>query len=291
MTSQVARLTCDESTARRLATAIEESLDGDAIICSAFEGENGQWQLAVHFGAGVAEAAVRDLVRAAAGDAADALVIEPVAEADWVAQSLAGLAPVKAGRFVVHGAHDRARVPANALGIEIEAALAFGTGHHGTTRGCLLALDALAKRRRLHHALDIGTGTGVLAIAAARRLHCPVVAGDIDRVAVAAARDNARVNGVAPLITFIKAIGVRSPLIARGKPYDLIFANILLGPLTRLAVPVARLTRARTRVVLSGLLPAHASAALSIYRAQGFALERRIPLEGWMTLVLRRGRR
>ena len=325
MTTRVARLLCDEPTARRLATAIDDSLDGDNLVCSAFEGEDGQWQLAIHFASSVDEAAIRDLVRAAAGELADALTVELIAEADWVAQSLAGLAPVRAGRFIVHGAHDRARVPANALGIEIEAALAFGTGHHGTTRGCLIALDALAKRmkaspipplkgqgRRAQRVipppaafgrslprkrgrdkkvLDIGTGSGVLAIAAAKRLHGTVVAGDIDRVAVAAARGNARLNRVAPSIAFVQATGVRNPTITRGRPYDLIFANILLGPLTRLAVPLARLTRARTRVVLSGLLPAHANAALSIYRAQGLALERRIPLDGWMTLILRRGRR
>jgi ribosomal protein L11 methyltransferase len=195
---------------------------------------------------------------------------------------------VRAGRFIVHGAHDRARVAPNDIGIEIEAALAFGTGHHGTTRGCLLALDGLAKRRRARRVLDIGTGSGVLAMAAAKILRTHVVASDIDRVAVEAARGNARLNRTAPTITFERAIGTRANAIAAGAPYDLILANILLGPLMRLAVPLRALAAPHARIVLSGLLPAHANAALAIYRAQGFMLERRIPLDGWVTLILRR---
>jgi ribosomal protein L11 methyltransferase len=229
------------------------------------------------------------LVELAAGEAiANALRIERVAAADWVAQSLAGLRPVRAGRFLIHGAHDRAQRKPNDIGIEIEAALAFGTGHHGTTRGCLLALADLAKRRQFRRVLDIGTGTGVLAIAAARLLRTGVVAGDIDPIAVRAARANARLNQAAPLITFARAAGTSTPVIASMAPYDLIFANILLGPLTRLAVPLRKLAAPGARIVLSGLLPGHANATLAIYRAQGFMLERRIQLDGWTTLVLRR---
>ncbi len=285
----VARLACDQTTARALATALDETLDPDDTASAAFEDDGGQWQVAVHFREPPDEAAVRALVALAADDkAAAALTFEPLAETDWVAQSLAGLTPVRAGRFLVHGAHDRARVPVNALGIEIEAALAFGTGHHGTTRGCLLALDDLAKRRRFGRVLDLGTGSGVLAIAAAKRLRCPVIASDIDPRAVEAARDNARRNGVASYITAVHAVGTRSRAVARHAPYDLIFANILLGPLLRLAVPIRRLTAPHTRVVLSGLLPAHANAAQATYRAQGFMTERHVLLEGWATLVLRR---
>ena len=135
--------------------------------------------------------------------------------------------------------------------------------------------------------LDIGTGSGVLAIAAANILNARVVAGDIDRVAVAAARANARLNGT-PAITFVRAAGAQARTIAAQAPYDLIFANILLGPLLRLAVPIRALTAANARIVLSGLLPSHANAVLAIYRAQGLTLERRILLDGWTTLVLRR---
>ena len=142
----------------------------------------------MHFLAAPDEKIVRALTAAAAGNAAaKALRFERVAAKDWVRESLAGLAPVIAGRFIVHGAHDRARVPINRIGIEIEAALAFGTGHHGTTRGCLLALDALCKSRPRRRILDLGTGSGVLAIAAARALRQPVLATDIDGAAVRAA--------------------------------------------------------------------------------------------------------
>ena len=147
MTTTVARLICDEPTARRLASYLAECLEQNDCVCAAFESDGGQWQVAVHFGAPPDEAGLRDLVSIAAGEAAaTALRIEPLAPAEWVKQSLAGLKPVRAGRFLVHGAHDRARVKPNDIGIEIEAALAFGTGHHGTTLGCLLALDDLAKR-------------------------------------------------------------------------------------------------------------------------------------------------
>jgi ribosomal protein L11 methyltransferase len=144
----VARVTCDQPTARRLAGYLGESLDPDTCACAAFEDERGQWQVAIHFRGAPDQAAVRSLAALAAGEpVAAAIVFEPVAPADWVAKSLAGLTPVRAGRFIVHGAHDRACVRPNDIAIEIEAALAFGTGPHGTTRGCLLALDDLAKRR------------------------------------------------------------------------------------------------------------------------------------------------
>jgi ribosomal protein L11 methyltransferase len=285
----VARLTCDESTARRLASYLSETLDSEDAACAAFEGDDGRWQLAVHFRATPDESGLRELVRIAAGEtAANALSLEPIADADWVAQSLAGLKPVHAGRFVIHGAHDRARPKQNDIGIEIEAALAFGTGHHGTTHGCLLALTGLAKRRRSRRVLDIGTGTGVLAMAAARLFRTHIVASDIDPVAVRAAKSNAGLNRAAPLITVARAAGTGAPVIKSAAPYDLIFANILLAPLTRLAVPLRKLMAPGARIVLSGLLPVHANAALAIYRAQGLILERRIQLEGWATLVLRR---
>lgn len=243
----------------------------------------------VHFGNPPDEGAVRLLVASAGGDAAaTALTFETVAAIDWVTASLAGLTPVDAGRFRVHGSHDRAGVGSNRIGLEIEAALAFGTGHHGTTRGCLLALDALARHFKPDRVLDVGTGTGVLAIAAARRWHVGVVASDIDPVAVVAARANAVLNRAAASVTALRAAGVDDARIGNGAPYDLIFANILLGPLVRMATPLAALLAPGGYVVLSGLLPAHAHAALAAYRARGLVLERRFPLDQWMTLLMRK---
>ena len=287
----VARLTCDgKDAARQIADYLGESLDPADTVCTAFEHDDGSWQVALHFGTQPDQQAVRDLVATAAGDAAaQALTFESVAALDWVAESLSGLTPVRAGRFIVHGAHDRLRIKTNDLAIEIEAALAFGTGHHGTTRGCLLALADLAKRRRFARVLDLGTGSGVLAIAAAKIFHTRVMATDIDRIAVNAAKSNARLNRAGPAVTLVHATGTKAPAITARAPYDLIFANILLAPLLRLAVPLSRLAAPNARVVLSGLLPSHTNAVLSIYRAQGLTLVRRITLEGWATLVLKRG--
>ena len=302
--TSLARVDCDGPTAQRLAEAMAEACEDAAV--AAFERPNGSWSVEAHFAETPDAAGLRDLVRSVAGAAAaQALVIETVAARDWVAASLAGLKPVAAGRFLVHGAHDRARVPAHRIGIEIEAALAFGTGHHGTTRGCLLALDGwiksqrLAPSRRASHAslprkrgrvsiLDVGTGTGVLAIAAAKALHVGVVASDIDRSAVAVARANARANGVGPLVEVVHARGLAPRRLRARGPYDLVLANILLPPLKRLAAPIAQVLAPGARVVLSGLLAAQAPAAIAAYRAQGLALVARIPLDEWVTLVLRR---
>jgi ribosomal protein L11 methyltransferase len=295
MDTTLARLTCDEPTARRIAAYLGESLDPQTVACSAFEMDGGPlnegpWQVTIHFTSAPDEAAVRALVELAAGTmAAAALAFEPVPAADWVGLSLAGLKPVQAGRFMVHGAHDRAKVAANRIGIEIEAALAFGTGHHGTTRGCLLAIDNLAKRGRARRVLDLGTGSGVLAIAAAKLDAETVVACDIDPQAIASARANARLNRTGGNIKFVRAAGCGNSGIRTRAPYDLILANILLGPLVRMATPLSRLVAPHGRIVLSGLLAKHAHSALAAYRTQGLSLERRILLDGWTTLVMRRG--
>jgi ribosomal protein L11 methyltransferase len=284
----VARLACDGATARKLADALAETFeDGDAAV-AAFELPDGGWTFEAHFAQAPDEAALRALVGAVAGaGAAVALVLETVAARDWVAASLAGLKPVAAGRFLVHGAHDRARVPMHRIGIEIEAALAFGTGHHGTTRGCLLALDAwLKRRRRTAKILDIGTGTGVLAIAAAKALHARVIASDIDRRAVEVARANARANGAGPLVDVVHAGGLTARRLRERGPFDLVLANILLPPLRRLAAPIARVLAPGGHVILSGLLATQAPAAISTYRMQGLELEASIPLDEWVTLML-----
>ena len=302
--TSVARLVIDEAAAKRVAALLAEMLDPDAAAIAVFEDEIAGWVMEASFSPPADETAVRRLVAQIAGEAAArALTFTNVAVRDWVKRSLDALTPVVAGRFVVHGRHDRARIARNQIGIEIEAALAFGTGHHATTRGCLLALDGLVKRQGQRplrktagrapsglRVLDIGTGSGVLAIAAAKALRSPVLAGDIDRTAVAAAGDNVRRNGVAPVVTVIHAAGLAAQSIRARMPYRLAFANILLGPLKQLARPLARAMTPGARVVLSGLLAPQANAALSVYGAQGFTLERRITLENWTTLMLVRTR-
>jgi ribosomal protein L11 methyltransferase len=233
------------------------------------------------------EGLIRDLTISAAGlAAADALAFARIARKDWVLESLHDLKPVTAGRFVVHGAHDRGCAPVNRTAIQIEAAQAFGTGHHGTTLGCLLALDWLNKFAKPERILDLGTGSGVLAIAAAKSLHRRVVASDVDAAAVRIARDNAWLNRSGPLLRVCRADGLAAADIRAGAPFDLVFANILLAPLQKLAAPLTRIIAPRGRIVLSGLLNAQANTARAAYRH--FVLERRIAIEGWATLVLKR---
>src|SRR5947209_8798980 len=283
----VARLVCDERTAKRLVDLLSDNFDSAGTAVAAFESTDRRWNVEIHFEVPPDDRAVRNLIAQAAGaDAAAGLVFETVETKDWVAASLADLKPVTAGRFTVHGAHDRARIAPNRLGLEIEAALAFGTGHHGTTRGCLLALDELLKKARPRRILDIGTGTGILAIAAVKALRRPVLASDIDREAVTIARENARLNSMAPFVEGLCVGGLNARRFQERAPFDLVLANILLAPLTRLASPMRRLLAADASVVLSGLLASQENAALAAYRPHGLKLTRRIPLGEWVTLVL-----
>jgi len=210
----------------------------------------------------------------------------PLADADWLALALSGLPPVRAGRFFVYGAHDRGRVPVNAVSLRIEAGAAFGTGHHGTTLGCLIALDRLLKARRAPRVLDVGTGTGVLAIAAALTGSRRVIGTDIDPVSVRIARENARLNEARA--RFVRADGLRTRLVAQSAPYDLALANILAGPLVRLSPAIRRALRRRGVAILSGLLRAQERQVAAAYLARGFRLVRRLRLDAWATLVLER---
>lgn len=292
--ARLLRLVCDEATSRRAAELIVEFFDPAEIAASAFEDEASPdrrkpWILEIYLGGSLDEGAVRASLAQIVGEGGAARVVsERIGEQDWVAASLAGLAPVRAGRFVVHGQHGRAQVKSNDLGLEIEAALAFGTGHHGTTRGCLLALDRLLKQRRPRRVLDLGTGTGVLAMAAAKSLKLGVQCGDIDPVAVKAARDNARLNGVAAYVRPVVSPGLRHEALRLCGPYDLIFANILARPLRVMAPSIASVAAPGADLVLSGLLALDVPGMLSSFGAQGFALRHRVDLDGWATLELRR---
>jgi len=288
--THVMRLHTDERSARAMADLLGEVFDPAETAVAAFESrDNGPWLLEAYFAREPDEGAIRDLVRPIVGAEAEAAAFERLDPKNWVAASLEGLQPVRAGRFLVYGSHDRRIVRANDWALEIEAALAFGTGHHGTTRGCLLALADELKRRRPRRVLDVGTGTGILALAAAKALKRPIVAGDIDPEAVRVARDNARLNGVAGLTTFYIAPGVRHPSANRPRRFTLVTANILARPLKRLAPALAQVLASGGALILSGLLARDVPGVLSAYAAQGLALERRRDLDGWATLVLRRG--
>jgi len=227
---------------------------------------------------------VEALQQVLAGWPALSVASAPLADADWLALALSGLPPVRAGRFFVFGAHDRGRIPVNAVGLRIEAGAAFGTGHHGTTSGCLAAFDALLKARRFGRVLDVGAGTGVLAIAAARTGSDVVVGTDIDRVSVRIARENAEINR-APA-RFVHASGLAHQAAARAGPYDLVFANILARPLVGLAPAIARSLAPGGVVILSGLLRSQARRVRAAYLAQGLRLRRRLDRDAWTTLVM-----
>ena len=278
-----------EHTAKGVVDVLTEIFfEGQAAI-AAFERPDGRWDVTVHFAEPPDQPLVRELVANAAGvDVAEGIAFDTVEAKDWVKASLEDLVPVPAGRFVVHGQHDRERVAPNKLGIEIEAALAFGTGHHGTTRGCLLLLDHVLKAWRPRRVLDLGTGTGVLAIAAAKALHQKVLASDIDPPSVQVARENARLNVSGHLVQAIRATGFAAPQFVAAAPFDLVLANILANPLRQLASPMVRHLAPSALVILSGLLTHQAPGVIAAYRARGLVPVRHLRIEGWSSLLLRK---
>lgn len=213
---------------------------------------------------------------------------EALPDIDWVARSLEGLKPVHAGRFLVHGAHDRAKRRSGEIAIEIEAGLAFGTGHHGTTAGCLETLEKVVRREHPRNALDLGTGSAVLAIALAKLAHIPVLATDIDPIAVRVAAANARLNRVQALVECVTAPGFHHPIFAARAPFDLIVANILARPLMRLAPEMAAHIALGGSLVLSGILERQRDAVVSAYVGQSFRHVRTLHREGWVTIHLKR---
>jgi ribosomal protein L11 methyltransferase len=213
---------------------------------------------------------------------------EALPDIDWVTKSLEGLKPVRAGRFFVHGSHDRAQRRAGNIAIEIEAGLAFGTGHHGTTSGCLEMLEQVVIREHPRNALDLGTGSAVLAIAVAKLTRIPVLATDIDPVAVRVAAENVRLNRVAAYVETRTAPGFRHPIFAARAPFDLIVANILARPLMTLAPDMPRYLAPGGSLILSGILDRQRDAVLAAYSGQKFRHLRTLSREGWVTLHLKR---
>ena len=214
------------------------------------------------------------------------VTVETLADADWLAMSLSGLPPVRAGRFFVYGAHDLGQVPPNAVALRIEAGAAFGTGHHGTTVGCLQAWNDLIKARRFDRVLDVGAGTGVLAIAAARTGARLARGTDIDAPSVRIAQENAALNGARA--EFVHASGLGHQRVRSAAPYDLVFANILAPPLVALAQDIRGALRPGGVAILSGLLRTQERRVQAAYRSRGFRLLRRIHRDAWATLVIQR---
>lgn len=265
-----------------------ESLDPTPDGVGVFEIEDGSglWEVGGYFTAPPDDVALALL---AAAHGARPFAVSQLPETDWVAKVRRELTPVVAGRFFVYGAHDADKLPADAVGLRIEAAMAFGTGHHGTTQGCLRALDRLAGAGVTPgRVADIGCGTAVLAMAAAHLWPGETLAADIDPVAVEVAAENVRANGLAGRVRCLQAAGFDHPDLRAAAPFDLVFANILKAPLIDLAPEMGACVVPGGQAILSGLLERQVDEVLAAYAAAGFAETGREIIEGWATLVLRR---
>ena len=282
-----------ELEAKRISSILETAFEDEGNPVTIFEdsADGKIWTAEILlFGMEIEEAVAQ--VRDRVGSDAFAVPVDAVELSDinWVEKSLEGLAPVKAGRFVVHGSHDRNKVPPGALGLEIEAALAFGTGHHGITAGCLEEIDRILNMREFNSILDLGTGTGVLAIAAAKLTKQPVLATDIDPVATRTAGENAWLNGVGPLVKTFTANGMEDRKFDLYGPFDLVIANILARPLMKMARSISAQMTDRATLVLSGLRVEDGPRIIFAYGTQGFHLVRKGEKDGWLTLTFERGR-
>lgn len=287
--SLVAKFVLGEKEALHLANAFDDDERLAALPVSVGQANHAQWQVLVYLteDARAEVAALRQVSRSLFGSQAPRLSMETLPDVDWVAKSLDGLPPVRVGRFLVHGSHGRKAPRANDIAIEVEANQAFGTGHHGTTAGCLMAIDRLSRTRPIACALDIGTGSGVLAIAIAKATKASVLASDIDPLAVAIARENVRLNHVLNCVTVVLADGVDKREFHREAPYDLVVANILAEPLVALAPKISRCLAPGGTLILSGLLPNQRARVVSAYRGQGLPLLRPQIHSGWLTLAFR----
>lgn len=273
--------------ASELAELIEDEPDPPLAVTLNETDEEGEiWNLVAYFTGEARAHEAGERLKPLLGQAG--LSISAVPDIDWVRRSLEGLAPVNAGRFHLYGSHDRAVKREGGIALEIDAGTAFGTGHHGTTSGCLLALDSILKRKSPQHVLDLGCGTGVLALAAARALRRRVTASDIDPVAVAVTRTNARNNGALPWIDALVAPGLAHRRIVDAGPYDLIFANILARPLIALAGDLARSLMPGGTLVLSGLTRDQEPAVRAAYRNRGLFPASPLRFGNWSTLVFQR---
>lgn len=266
---------------------VEFEDDGTPVSLYEVDEDNDIWGVAIYvLEEASAQMRKRMLDALMAGGFDDTIETEIIQPTNWVAKTLRQLAPVRAGRFLVHGSHDLNAPRFNDIGIQIDAGLAFGSGHHGTTAGCLDMLGDELKRRRFHNSLDLGTGSGVLAIALAKACKLDVLATDIDPVSTIVARDNARQNGTGALVTCVAATGFNHNEIRNRAPFDLVIANILARPLQMMAPDFANHLAPDARVILSGLLPHQKARIVAAYRMQSMRFIKAHIRDGWLTLVL-----
>jgi ribosomal protein L11 methyltransferase len=284
--SHQATIEAEASAAERIVLALEEAVEPEAVAVGLFDRGHGRFEIFAHYQEPPPREVLLRLIAQSAGDGElGALRIEALPQADWVTLSQGKRGPVAAGRFLVHGSHDRGRVARGRFSIEIDAGQAFGTAHHASTRGCLLALDDSLKRGRPRVVVDIGTGTGILAIAAAKALRRSVTASDSDPLAVSIAAANAGVICVGTLVGAVTAAGFRHPRLRRRKA-DLVLAKLLERALYNLAPAFAQSVAPGGRAILSGLTETRARGIQARYLSLGFAMEKRFILDGWTTLVI-----
>lgn len=290
MTQTRLHLTTSKAEAERIFAAMETAFEEDGWPISVLELDEDRdlHEISLYAEGDVEaiEGQLRDLLTALSVD--KPLEREVLPDIDWVARSLDGLKPVRAGRFFVHGAHDRDQIKPGDIAIEIEAGLAFGTGHHGTTAGCLEVLESVVEAEHPQTALDLGTGSAVLAIALAKLATIPVLATDIDPAATEVATANVKLNDASDLVETATATGFDHPVFAERGPFALIVANILAGPLMDIAPDMAAHLQPGGSLVLSGILDRQHDAVLTAYTAQGFRHIRTLHLEGWVTIHLKR---
>lgn len=293
MTSErcfTARLLVDAELIEAVTEALSDDDSIPAVAVSHFAAPDGQQDVTAYYEAKPDKEVLHEIVQSAVPATAslpeiELSVLEPE---DWVAKSQKSLHPVEGGRFIVHGSHDADRFGTYRRAILIDAGQAFGTAHHGSTRGCLIALSDRLKIGLPYRMLDLGTGSGVLAIAAAKSGACDVVGTDIDPIAVTVAQENARLNNVATRVSLLQAKGLDHPLLRHADGFDLVFANILARPLAMLAPDIANVLVIGGDLVLSGLIPDQARPIAARYQSMGFSLLRSSIVDGWSTLLLRR---
>ncbi len=256
------------------------------LAASAYEDENGEWVFEATCQGEPTLEIFKEIAKHTLGGSVNFTKEKIDPAIDWIAKSLEGLPPVNAGGFFIHAGHNAKHIPNGVIPIHIEAAQAFGTGHHETTSGCLEAIHSVLKDTRPKRIIDIGTGTGVLAIALAKRLRRKIVATDIDPVAVKTTKDNAKLNHVEKWIKSIEAVGLNHKKIKKNGPYDLLVANILAGPLAELAPDISAASADGANIILSGILNTQASKVIKAYKKQNVVLNSRIVRNEWTTLLL-----